>query len=200
MPDLWNNPSLDAWQAALAAYPSVIDAQQVTDLEDLDLWYRRTLPALITSRKPPYITLHELLQATRWKMKRGVWRQRNLLLVSGNPEESVEDASRQAFAAAPDPRKPIALLSALSGVGPATASAIMSTHTPSVYPFFDELVATQIPNLGPTAFTPAYYARYAEELRKRARELNESAPNHKEWTANDIGQALWANSGGKSAQ
>src|SRR5688572_1378149 len=139
MPDLWNNPSPDAWQAALDTYPNVIAAQQASDLEALDFWYLDTLPTLIASRQPPYVTLDELIQATRWKMKRGVWRQRNLLLVSGNPEETVEDTSRQAFAGAPDPRKPISVLATLSGVGPATASAIMSAHTPAVYPFFDEL-------------------------------------------------------------
>jgi hypothetical protein len=198
MPDLWNNPSPTAWQSALDTYPAVISAQQVTDLEALDLWYRDTLPTLIASRQPPYITLDELILATRWKMKRGVWRQRNLLLVSGNPEETVEDISRQALAATPDPRKPISLLSTLSGVGPATASAIMSAHSPAIFPFFDELVAAQIPSLGPVAFTPAYYARYAEELRKRAQALNESGQSDKEWRANDVGQALWANSGGKA--
>ena len=199
MHTLWHNPSPAAWQQTLASYPVVIRAQNVNDLEELDLWHRDTLPALIASRQPPYITLDELTQATRWKMKRGVWRQRNLLLVSRNPSETVEETSRQAFAAVPDPRKPIAILSTLSGVGPATASAIMSAHTPAIYPFFDDLIAAQIPGLGHVAFTPAYYARYAQQLRDRAQALNETGAEGAEWTANDIGQALWAASGGKSA-
>src|SRR5688500_6386821 len=83
MPDLWTNPSPDAWQAAPDAYATVIAAQQASDLQSLDFWYLDSLPTLIASRQPPYVTLDELIQATRWKMKRGVWRQRNLLLVSG---------------------------------------------------------------------------------------------------------------------
>lgn len=202
MPTLWNNPSSAAWRDSLDAYPAVILAQRVSDLEALDHWYRETLPALIASRPPkPYITLQELIQATRWKMKRGVWRQRNLLLVSGNPEQAVEETSRQAFAAVPDYRKPVARISSLAGVGPATASAVLSAHTPSVYPFFDELVAAQIPGLGDIAFTPAYYARYAQALRDRAQALNEEGSvEAATWSANDVAQALWAASGGKAGQ
>jgi hypothetical protein len=197
---LWNENSLEVWQSALDRYTSVVAAQGVRDLEELDLWYRETLPALIRSRQPAHITHEELERATRWKMKRGVWRQRNLMLVAGNAPEEVERTSTEAFAAAPDPRKPIAILSDLAGVGPATASAVMSAHSPEVYPFFDELVANAIPDLGEVSFTPAYYARYAERLRQRAQTLNESAPSDKHLSANDLAQALWAGSGGKAAQ
>jgi hypothetical protein len=198
--DLWNQTSPEVWQRALSRYEEVVAAQEVSDLEELDRWYRETLPGLTRSRQPAHITHEDLERATRWKMKRGVWRQRNLVLVTGNAPEEVERASTEAFAAAPDPRKPIAILSGLAGVGPATASAVMSAHSPEVYPFFDELVAAQIPGLGEVAFTPAYYARYAEHLRQRAQSLTEASNVGRAWTANDVGLALWAASGGKAAQ
>jgi hypothetical protein len=201
MTQLWDNPKHHAWREALDAYPAVIHVQNTNELDALDLWYRETLPALLAARgEDPYITLQELIQATRWKMKRGVWRQRNLVLVSGNSEQAVEETSRRAFAAVPDPRKPIALVATLAGVGPATASAVLSAHTPAVYPFFDELVAEQIPGLGDVAFTPAYYARYAQQLRERAQALNEAGGEDTTWTANDLAQALWSASGGKVQQ
>ena len=78
-------------------------------------------------------------------MKRGVWRARNLVLVRGNDPETVGQLSEEGFALLPDPRKPLARLTRLAGVGPATASAVLATVSPEVYPFFDELVADQIP-------------------------------------------------------
>jgi hypothetical protein len=196
---LWDNSDCAPWHQALGSYTEVVRAQDAGGLEELDRWYREELPGLLASRTPPYVTRDELVRATRWKMKRGVWRQRNLLLVEGNAEEDVTRTSREAFAALPDPRKPVSLLVRLAGVGPATASAVLSAHSPETYPFFDELVAEQIPGLGEVAFTAPYYTLYANELRSRAGQLNGSCAHHS-WTANDVSQALWAASGGKAAR
>jgi hypothetical protein len=170
----------------------------VNRLPDIDAWYREELPARIAARRPAYMTLAELERTTVWKMKRGVWRERNRLLVRGNPPVTVRTISRAAFAAVPEPRKPVDMLSTLAGVGPATASAALACYAPAVYPFFDELVAAQIPRLGKVAFTAAYYQRYAAALRQRAAQLNERCA-HRVWTAHDLSQALWVESGGKVA-
>jgi hypothetical protein len=171
----------------------------VGGLEELDCWYREELPGLVASRTPPYVTRDELVKVTRWKMKRGVWRQRNLLLVEENPEAQVEETSREAFAAVPDPRRPVSLLIHLAGVGPATASAVLAAYSPGMYPFFDELVAQQMPGMGDVTFTAPYYARYANMLRAGAEKLNAVCEHHA-WTANDVGMGLWAASGGKAGQ
>lgn len=187
---LWPSDDLAAWQQALQRYESVIDAQGVARLPELDRWYRKELPSAISKRVPGYVTHPELVRVTEWKMARGVWRGRNLALVRGNDEHRVEDASRQALAAMPDPKRPIALLAELAGVGPATASAIAAAAEPGIYPFFDELVAAQVPGLGTVAFTPSYYARYAEALRERASHLGLSPAQ--------VEQALWVHAGGKA--
>jgi hypothetical protein len=194
---LWQTESCSDWHAALGRYVATIRAYQVNGLPEIDAWYREELPALIAARKPAHITLAELERATVWKMKRGVWRERNRLLVIGNPAAQVKQISRQAFAAVPDPRKPVDILSTFAGVGPATASAVLACYAPAVYPFFDELVAAQIPGLGKIAFTAAYYQRYAAALRERAARLNAQC-KHRAWTAHDLSQALWAASGGKA--
>ena len=193
MNTLWESGSAEDWRAALQDYEQVIDRQEVRRLPDLDRWYRAELPRVIGSRKPAFITLDELVKVTEWKMARGVWRARNLALVRGNSEAEVKERSSEAFAAAPDPVKPISVLSRLAGVGPATASAIMAAAEPETYPFFDELVAAQIPGLGEVAFTLGYYGRYAEALRVRAAKLDSSL------TPTQLERALWANSGGKAA-
>jgi hypothetical protein len=194
---LWSSEHCDEWHEAAGSYDQVVAAQQVNGLEDLDRWIREDLPAQIKSRSPAHVTRDDLVRATSWKMKRGVWRERNRLLVAGNEADEVERASAEAFAAVPDPGKPVVILCRLAGAGPATASAVLSAHSPEIYPFFDELVAAQIDNLGPVAFTTSYYSRYAARLRERAGQLSESC-SHREWTAQDVSQALWAASGGKA--
>ena len=75
--NVWRTNDCDAWQAALDRYTATIRAQQVNGLPEIDAWYREQLPARIAARHPAYITPAELLRATIWKMKRGVWRERN---------------------------------------------------------------------------------------------------------------------------
>ncbi len=195
----WNSDHCAEWQQALEEYPAVIHAQQVRGLEELDAWYRCDFPGLVAARKPAHITRHELERVTTWKMKRGVWRERNRLLVAGNSPAVVKTTSRQALAAVPDLRMPISVLSRLAGVGPATASAVLAGYSPATFPFFDELVAQQIPGLGAVVFTESYYQRYASALRERAAKLNEHCEDQV-WTAHAVSQALWAVSGGKMAQ
>lgn len=185
-------PGADALRRALHAYPAVVARQGVERLPELDAWYREELPELIASRSPARITRDELVRATEWKMARGVWRAPNLVLVRGNPATAVEEASIRALAAVPDPRRPIAELSTLKGVGAATASAIAAAAAPDVYPFFDEIVAAQLPELGRLSWTIGYYLRYAEAMRSAADRLGG------EWSASSLERALWAHAGGKA--
>ncbi len=189
MTGLWDDTDPRAWTRALAAYPEAVATREVSRLADLDLWYRETLPGTIAERTPPHLTHEELVRVTEWKMKRGTWRARNLALVRGNAPAEVARLATEALALIPDLRKPVARLAQLAGVGPATASAVLAAIRPDLYPFFDEDVARQIPDLGPVAFTAAYYARYSYHLRERAAAL--AAP----WTAHAAGLALWAVAG-----
>jgi hypothetical protein len=189
---LWKDDSVEAWQAALDEYDAVVERQGVKPLPELDRWYREELPAAIAKRSKPHVTHDELVRVTEWKMARGIWRPRNLALVRGNPPETVVQTSTRALAAIPDPQAPIATLAQLDGVGPATASAVASAAAPEIYPFFDELVAAQVPGLGAVAFTPAYYRKYAAALRDRADRLG------KGWTPVMVERALWAHVGGKA--
>jgi hypothetical protein len=182
---LWDDADADHWRDALSGYDAAIDARATSRLPALDRWYRLELPPAIAARTPPRVTLDELARVTEWKMKRGTYRARNLVLVRGNSEEEVERASAEAIAAIPDPRRPIARLAELAGVGPATASAVLALVAPDRYAFFDEDVAKQIPGLGKVAFTTPYYLRYAEALRARAMALGG------DWSADEVARALW---------
>jgi len=192
MRDLWTSDAPVDWCEALARYPDVIARQGVARLAELDRWYQGDLPELLRARPAAYVTLDELVRVTEWKMARGVWRAPNLVLVRGNPPDTVAERSRAALATMPHPTAPISGLATLAGVGPATASAVAAATAPERYPFFDELVAGQVPALGPVAWTLRYYARYAEALRTRAAALGEA------WTPAMVERALWSSVGGKA--
>lgn len=192
MSDLWHDAGRHAWAAALERYPEVVAAQGVKPLATLDAWLREELPVRIAARQAPHVTREELVRATEWKMARGVWRARNLALVRGNDPALVERVSTDALSQVGDERAPIELLAELAGVGPATASAIAAAAAPTIYPFFDELVAGQVPALGKVAFTLPYYLRYASALRARASALGDG------WTPVMVERALWAHVGGKA--
>ena len=190
--DLWSSEDEARWERALDSYPFVVDRQEVEGLSQLDAWVREELPESISGRAEPHVTHDELVRVTRWKMARGVWRGRNLALVKGNDPAEVEVVSRAALARIPDARAPITELSKLAGVGPATASAVAAAAAPEHYPFFDDLVARQVPGLPEVAFTPAFYARYADALRAQAARLGPP------WTPVRVERALWAAAGGKA--
>ena len=192
MNSLWVSDDAASWQSALDRYDDVVAAQGVGSLVAHDRWYREELPVAIAGRRKPQVTHAEIVRATEWKMARGVWRARNLVLVKGNDPTVVVERSTEALAKVPHPTAPIAALTELAGVGPATASAIVAAAAPHMYPFFDELVAAQVPTLGDVAWTLGYYRKYAEALRERASALGGR------WTPVMVERALWAHVGGKA--
>ena len=192
MTDLWNAAAPSDWRRALDRYDDVVAAQGVARLAELDRWYRDELPDAIRARRAAHVTLPELVRLTEWKMARGVWRAPNLVLVRGNDPRAVVETSSGALAKVPHPTAPISALATLDGVGPATASAVAAAYAPERYPFFDELVAAQVPGLGEVAWTLRYYARYAEALGERAARVGA------EWTPVMVERALWAHVGGKA--
>jgi len=194
--DLWSSTDVGAWSAALAAYPTQVAAQGSPLLDRLDPWYRLELPVAIGARSEPYTTREELVRVVEWKMAPGVWRARNLHLARSNAPEEVESASRSAFAAGDNDRAALKALGSLKGIGPATVSAVLAAHSPASYPFFDDVVATQVPGLKPGEFTVKAYLAYAAALRGRAAEL-EPQPDGRAWTAQEVGLALWSHAGGK---
>jgi hypothetical protein len=185
-------PSAATLRRALDRYEEVVALQGVARLAELDTWYREDLPGQIAKRRHPHVTSTELIRLTEWKMARGVWRAPNLVLVRSNPADEVIEVSTRALASVPHPTAPIAALARLKGVGPATASAVAAAAEPTIYPFFDELVAEQLPELGKVAWTMGYYGRYAVALRERAALLGGA------WTPVMIERALWSHVGGKA--
>jgi len=190
-PGLWELEACAAWDTALDAYPDALEASGGGKLRALDRWYHLQWPADVRARQPLAVTRDELLQVIRWKMGRGVWRERNLRLAETNQAADVARCTEAALAAVPDMRRPLDSIASLRGVGVATASAVLAALYPAHYPFLDDVVGAQVPELGAPAFTMKYYLAYAAALRDRATQLSRQC-THREWTAHAVGLALWS--------
>ncbi len=213
---LWTAATCEPWDAALASYAAAILARGGERLQALDAWVHGDLPSLARARQPAYVSRDELLELIRWKMHRGVWRANNLQLAASNPADAVEACTREALrsaASVPPPAAadagadgapatasallaPVRTLARLKGLGPATASAVLAAVHPERFPFLEDVVAEAVPDLGPPAFTPRYYAAYALALRARAAALAVACPNGG-WTPNAVDRALWASRQGQ---
>lgn len=65
-------------------------------------------------------------------------------MISALSDSSVRSASEKAFAVLPHLPAALKEITALKGVGPATASAVLSVHSPHVAPFMsDEVQSSQ---------------------------------------------------------
>lgn len=203
---LWNSQDCQLWRDTVKQYDALLVAHAVNELDKIDAWYRGELPSILAARKPPYVTKDEFLEILRWKMKRGDWREYNRIRIVNTDARTVKKAAQNGLTAARDLdpaiptaskeyKAPIQLICELDGVGPATASAVLAAYRPDLYPFFDEWIGKRIEGLGKVAFTPGYYWKYADALRTKAKELNELCKGG--WSAQEVGQALWVESGGK---
>lgn len=187
---LWHSADPAMWREALDSYETAIAALPNAKLPAQDAWYRSELPTIVSARAPMHVTHDEMARITEWKMARGVWRAPNLVLVRNNPIGAVEAATSEAAGLLDVPAKALAAVSALGGVGPATASAVLAIMAPARFPFFDEIVTGQVAphveGMGKIAWTAPYYRKYAAALVARAEALADG------WHATMVERALWA--------
>ena len=102
----------------------------------------------------------------------------------------MEQQSRRAFAVAMNAKDAIDAISQLKGVGPATATALLTAFAPSEYGFAADESMQAVPGLGPLQYTPKYVLQYLARLKAKAAELNTSLPSPI-WTAHRVELALW---------
>lgn len=143
----------DTFYSFVEQYSDVVDA----GLEELDEFRYKQLPQGDISRKNKdgsYVGLKkaDLERLVEWKLRYGTYRPSLAKLVASNNEKDVLSITSKAFteysnAADSDPenvqervKHAIKELTGLKGVGPATASLILSCFNPNEVPFFsDEL-------------------------------------------------------------
>ncbi|GES65186.1 hypothetical protein ATEIFO6365_0010011200 [Aspergillus terreus] len=114
----------------------------------LDDWRYRELPGVVGSRAEGYLDRSEAERLVEWKMKHGKSRPTLLGMLRSNPDKTIRKATTTAYAAVTGVDElarrmdfPTAAMEALTtplrGVGPATASLMLSVG-PGDHPFYSD--------------------------------------------------------------
>ncbi|GAB5364541.1 hypothetical protein AAMO2058_000979100 [Amorphochlora amoebiformis] len=178
------------WRKELRMYAETLSTHAKTTprnskLVEDDTYMTTKLPEIL--KKKSCISKADLERIMRWKLARGKFRPTLPGLIRRNSEESVESVSKDAIRimTAGDTKQALKTLCKLTGVGPATASAILATSYPKTVPFMADEAMDADKQLGPRKYTLAHYILFAESMCAKAKELGG------DWTANDIVRALW---------
>lgn len=192
---LWASMSATDWEAALAAAPARARATGVMGdaaFYGLDLAAR---PRGGSGAHPiAALTRTDVVKTVAWKLARGTWRPRLLAFAEALTEAQVADAAAAAAAALQSARAPappttaalgaaIDALSALKGVGPATATALLAAADPAIPFLSDEASAVVV---GKREYTAPVALALTAALRARAAALGPP------WTPRDVERALWS--------
>jgi len=133
-----------------------------------------------------FITRNDLSRIMRWKLKTGKWRPNLQKFVDEASDEFVREVSTRAFTAlrSDDLKGALTELCKVKGVGPATASAILSAFDPCKCVFMsDESLLTV---LGTKQYTLAEALKLTKLCSAEAKRRGGT------WTANGVQRAVWA--------
>eukprot|EP00898_Chlorokybus_atmophyticus_P000267 jgi/Chlat1/1240/Chrsp115S00754 len=184
---LWSSSDLARWSAALAAYDSRLKALNKPRLVGLEAAYRKSGE---DARRQGFMTHDELVGVVEWKLSRGKFRPQLLGFARSLSVHEVEDATRRAFAALPKVDVALAALTELKGIGPATASAILSVYDDSVPFMSDEAMAAALPGRS-IKYTVKEYQEFIRAVRAKAEALS-SVKGGESLSACDVERALWS--------
>lgn len=190
---LFSSCDAKRFKSALAEYASRVVAHSKTakgasKLVEDDTWWRKELPDQIRSAKK--ISKADLERLMRWKLARGKFRPALTALIKRNSAASVEAHSADAFKemGRGELRPAIVCLTRLSGVGPATASAVLAAGWPDIAPFMADEAMEADPELGQRKYTLRHYMDFADSMKQVADTLGD------DWTPELVGRALWSES------
>lgn len=149
---------------------------------DDDTWREKELPILIEKKK--YLTLEDLQRLVRWKLRRGMYRPTLLGLIKRNQNASVIEATKTAFSESSDLTTGFSSINSLQGVGPATASVLLSSYQPDKVAFMSDEAMDAALGL-PRLYTAAQYKKYQAVMQEKAEQLGD------DWTPASVEKALW---------
>ncbi|KAF5019560.1 hypothetical protein F66182_8433 [Fusarium sp. NRRL 66182] len=144
--------TLDEFKRLLDQYPALIkkisnsknginvvkDGQKT--LEQLDQYrYNDALHTFNSSKQAHPMNLDDIKMLVEWKLRHGKFRPTLMKLVSSNDPADAQDIIRQAletYEKSADVEATLGVLTKLKGIGPATASLLLSVHDASRVIFF----------------------------------------------------------------
>ncbi|XP_077130360.1 uncharacterized protein LOC143785416 isoform X1 [Ranitomeya variabilis] len=179
------------WRRVSDVYWEVVTAKAAKQkrLVELEKWCQEELPANMAARPHKSLTLEELEKLMDWKLTRGKFRPRLKQLVAYNSAGAVERCSGRAFLLLPDVSAAIQELCQLKGVGPATASAVLSAGAPDMAAFMADEAVESVPGLSPVQYNAKHYLRYLGALQQKAEALSNAS--EEEWTPHRVELCLW---------
>lgn len=196
---LWNSSELSDWEETFNSYEecqiivdkSLKNAQiklSKTSFTENDKWKMLQLPKLMDSKG--HITLDQLEQLMVWKLRRGQYRPTLMALIRRNSSKSVVETSTKAFSILSSENCPdniaeaFSILTSLHGVGPATASLILSIFLPDTVPFMSDEAMDAAIGL-PRCYTTVQYRKLCHALTEKAKNLGN------EWTIEMVEKSLF---------
>ncbi|KAK3114984.1 hypothetical protein LTR53_006113 [Teratosphaeriaceae sp. CCFEE 6253] len=131
---------LATFQTLLAEYPRYLP--NTSSLADLEQQRLNTIPRAVRSRDPQHVTKSELVLLMDWKLAHGKFRFQLKKLIAQNEGVTVKSVTIEAFrmslSSEKDVKRALSALSTLRGVGPATASLLLSVKDQENIPFFSD--------------------------------------------------------------
>lgn len=195
--------SSSRWNQVLDYYEDMLRKKGGQKLVELDR--QRTSLSTPGGCKERFITKSQLLDIIiPWKFAKGKPRNALKPLLQSNSEMNVKDCSRCALEVAERAdnsksekiseqqeliKDAIDELCKLKGIGPASASAVLSIFYPNLFAFMDDEVIEALHD-GKRGYTLKIYDAVNERCKTIATSLN-SEENEKIWTTCEIGRALW---------
>eukprot|EP00930_Biecheleria_cincta_P102337 TRINITY_DN94047_c0_g1_i1.p1 TRINITY_DN94047_c0_g1~~TRINITY_DN94047_c0_g1_i1.p1 ORF type:complete len:247 (+),score=56.92 TRINITY_DN94047_c0_g1_i1:55-795(+) len=201
------------WSAAQKSYKEALGLiagakKNPAKLLSLDGWYLNGQVDKPGCKSMPYSTdKEELCKIVEWKLTRGTFRPGLLQKAQSNSKKAVESACREAETllqkaqtSAPDEVLDLAAQAVrvldknLSGVGPATATAVLARQFPWAVAFMsdDAMLASGL--FGRTAdikYDIKTFANFNKLVQEKASSLNRKLGKCT-WTGDAVARALWA--------
>ena len=180
-----NEPQV--WAQTEAQYRDMLQAKGGDALLSLDDFCEALGKRLQSSKITGGLTKEELLQVVEWKFAKGKARPALRKHLQANSEAQVEQKTREGLEIASGTEESaekaaIEVISELRGVGPATASAILSLYCPDRFAFMDDEVIECLYDKK-RDYRLSTYLSVNAKCQQLAATLG--------WTPRRVGKALW---------
>ena len=172
----------------------------VQDYAENDRWLHEDFPNLVQERTPMHMTKTELFRVVDWKFQRGVRRHQLVKKYQDLTEEEIQHHSTEAFAYLLSPSKTriedaMKAISRLNGVGPATASAILSPLCNELPYMTDEvleaLTGKRDYKLGQYKIIQKDLHKYVIMLNKIIKQISGQSKDVPNWNDKLLETAMW---------
>jgi hypothetical protein len=171
------------WELVESQFDTAI-IHQIDNFNEVDRAYQNLRESLNDDSKI-YITKEELFTVVKWKFMVGKPRHALMKHLQANSETSIIEQSTIAIREAKDENIKIAIetLADLKGVGPATASAVLSLVAPNAFCYmYDEVIETFLPKRN---YTLSTYLSTNDHCMEVASKLGNG------WTPCRVAKVLW---------